>query len=343
MVCKARGPKAKHTARTKRPRDPKAVKKRAAGRAYPSKTKASDRYKAKCNACIGRLASHCTSAVVLDTSFFKTTRSILKTNPAIESVTCPQMDTAEFKRMRRARSRLPNRDNVVTLHGTMRDVIDTHLPCILKAGSRVMVWHDAMSTWSAESRTSTSIKADIARILQIFARSSATNMILAVTVCTRSHQAGENVFMGGNRTMVCADIMDMAQTTSTDLRIRLLDELAYPQMFFSVWEVHQCKVVHVTSTNASGGTQEDGHGCDNPDPGPWKDRADWMSLESWTSVTAGCRIAHKFFTAEGWDVGVVKKKSNGYWIVRYASDGSYWKHALEEGDYGRHGCWVHVH
>lgn len=204
---------------------------------YPAATKASDKYKIQCNALIGRLAADCTSAVVLDTSFFKTVQSILYGNGHIKRILCPQMDVLDYERMKRGLRyrRFKGKEKVTLMHSSMGGVIDTEMAPLFGPKSKVLVWHDAMSTWRAETHGNTSIKSDVMNILRMFKQSHAHSMVLAVTICTRSKLPDNELCIGGNKTIILSDVINMAQDQGA--RIHLIDEFTYPQMFFLVMEV----------------------------------------------------------------------------------------------------------
>ena len=212
---------------------------------YPAAKKASDKYKNQCNALIGELAADCASAVVLDTSFFKTVQSILRGSKYIKRIFCPQMDKVDFNRMKRGLRyrKFKGKEKVTLMYSSMGEVIDTELAPLFDPKSKVLVWHDAMSTWRAETHCNTSIKSDVMNILRTFKQSHAHSMVLAVTICTRSKQTGNEIRIGGNRVIISSDIINMA--FDQGVRIRLIDEFAYPQMFFIVMEVSHLGAPHL--------------------------------------------------------------------------------------------------
>ena len=77
------------------------------------------------------------------------------------------------------------------------------------------------------------------------------------------------------------------------------------------------------------------------DPGSWEDTDEWQAQPYERDPKAKDTIAHKFLTETGWEVGTIKKKSGGFYQVKYP-DGLIWKHKLAKCDCGPDKAWLFV-
>ena len=262
------------------------------------------------------MASECTSAIILDTEYFKTTEAILEHNPMITSIVCPQLDYSTFKKMKGAHQKKQLGKTVSVVYSTMGDLISPLMTELCIPSSKVIVWHDAMATWENKTKQNTAIKDDVRLIFKTFEQSPSDNMILAITTSTRSHVTGERMHLGGNRDVVVADIVDMA--FECNVRIQICDMFAYPRMFFVAIRVSK---LHPLSTENRGVSSN-----------PVKRK----KVEIPTLRTDGVRV--KALWNDGmWYTGTLKKY-NG---VKGTRDDVtfYIRYDIKPRGFGRHNCY----
>jgi hypothetical protein len=204
---------------------------------YDQRKKSSCPFKRTFNAWVSKHSRGFRNAIVLDTSYFATSRALLD-NHDINKIVAPQNDKEIYRKMKRnLRDHRHNNtewSRVDVLNGTMADVIKRHGHAAMR--ENLLVWHDATATWDNPKEVGTSVHADIKEIIRTFGASKSKRLLCAVTISTRDSVHTHSMQLGDIRTVITRDIdVEVARFPGLVKTIRA--EKPYPQMLFFAFEL----------------------------------------------------------------------------------------------------------
>lgn len=204
---------------------------------YRSKEKKYCVNKQSCNKWLANNSRGYRRAMILDTEQFVTTKALL--GAGVRKVVCPQMDGDVLRSMKRRlrdyRRRSAGFDGVELVDSTLAELLDASGSALMK--NNLLVWVDAEGTWDCPVKTGTSVHTDVKNLIRRFADSSATRLMLAITVSSRS--CDNQMELGTTETLLYRDIDAAVERCGVYKTIRA--GAKYPGMCFVVVELKRTR------------------------------------------------------------------------------------------------------
>jgi hypothetical protein len=196
------------------------------------------KFKIKCNQRLGRIARHYRRAIVLDSEWLLTSKTMVEAK--VESIMVPQINPKTLAIMRkRIRDRVRRGSGwagVQVSGTTMIRALRANRGALVR--QNLLIWLDAMNTWNSAAATGSSVHADFCEMVDMFASGTAKRWTCALTTATRSKDTANQLELGDTKAVVLRDII-RAVDRHPGIHVDLVDQLAYPQMLFVIVELRR--------------------------------------------------------------------------------------------------------